>query len=241
MFIYSRLSDGEHVTQWRRDGHNLLDWHLPASLSTVLSFTLSKGRVTLHLWDAEQKKRVVASFPNTPSGPPPLKEEGDITFSSTAKRITEQMHAIMHQLHWVPFARPGVHILDAETLIDDFQPLLPYRDELISWTPDYSILSYSWDSGIEFHLAVKQANSGMYVDRDVSTHLFASLDWKPQTRNQVNLYAIISTSTAVIYGLRIEEGNPKEAVVWIDLRGTNWRISRTEAGYLARIPVPLND
>ena len=102
-------------------------------------------------------------------------------------------------------------------------------------------MSHAWHSTIRFQLAVKNEGSQTYVDRDISKRLFAALDWTPGPRNRVELYAINVSHTMAVYGLGIQQGDTKQAVVWVDCRGKNWRITRTEPGYLARTSVKVSD
>ena len=147
----------------------------------------------------------------------------------------------MRTLHWIPVVQIGVHVLYAETLIDSFSPILPRLEERIAWTEDFSVVSHAWDDATSFQLAVKNEGSQTYVDRDISKRLFAALDWTPRPPNWVKLYAINVSHTMAVYGLGIQQGDTKQAVVWVDCRGKNWRVSRTEPGYLARTPVKVSD
>jgi len=241
LYIYSELADGQHVTRWNRQGRLLIDWHLPSFLRSSYPFYLTNGNIALFAGDDKRKRPVAIYFPARPPYEPRIKDEDKVSFSPASDTITEQIRAIMRKLDWLPLGEMADHILYDERLINDFSPVLPSLEEHIAWTEDFSVVSHAWHNAGQFHLAVKNEGSQTYVNRDTSERLFAALDWTPGPRDRVELYAINVSHTMAVYGLGIQQGDTKQAVVWVDCRGKNWRVSRTEPGYLARTPVKVSD
>jgi hypothetical protein len=228
----------------------LLDnWRLPGSFQSGSALFLYKGQVALQGWDSVQNRVTDLFVPKKHSKQLLLKvpSDGDAT-SVEPGRVDKQVLAIMRTQHW---QRPapvgssvsgfsGGSVFDPDTLIDSFSVLIPSRDERIAWISDFSVISYAWDDCSEFHLAVKNAQ-GVYRDMRYANDIFEALHWDRKRQDQIYLYAINVTLDMAVYGLQIEQRDPAQAVVWIDLRTPNWHVVRTEVGYLARSLVSVTD